>query len=215
MLPIAAGLILATKLSVAMVQRLGTKLVVAGGLFQVAGALGLMTGFEADTGYGRIAIVLASLGFGMGLAIAPATEAIMGALPKAKAGIGSAMNDVVREVGGTLGIAVLGSVLSSSYGSGMDDATAGLPHAAAEAASDSVGAAHEVALQLGTAGARLSDAANTAFVDAMTTTAALAAGIAVLGALIAALFLPARAGGEAPEPAPGPLHSPELEPAAA
>ena len=67
------------------------------------------------------------MGSGMGLAMAPATEAIMGSLPKAKAGIGSAMNDVVREVGGTLGVAVLGSVLSTSYASGMDDATAGLP----------------------------------------------------------------------------------------
>ena len=66
----------------------------------------------------------------------------MGSLPPAKAGVGSAMNDVVRELGGTLGVAVLGSVLTSSYGSGMDDATAGLPPAAAEAAGDSVGAAH-------------------------------------------------------------------------
>jgi hypothetical protein len=59
------------------------------------------------------------------------------------------MNDVVREVGGTLGVAVLGSVLSTSYASGMDDATSGLPHGAAEAASDSVGGAHEVAAELG------------------------------------------------------------------
>jgi len=69
----------------------------------------------------------------------------MGSLPREKAGIGSAMNDVVREVGGTLGIAVLGSILTSGYGSGMNDATGGLPPEAAEAASDSVGAAHEVA----------------------------------------------------------------------
>ena len=63
------------------------------------------------------------MGLGMGLAMSPATEAIMGALPKAKAGIGSAMNDVVREVGGTLGVAVLGSVLTSSFASGMADAS--------------------------------------------------------------------------------------------
>ena len=92
----------------------------------------------------------------MGFAMSPATEAIMGSLPRAKAGIGSAMNDVVRELGGTLGVAVLGSILASGYGSGMDDATAGLPHAAAEAAGDSVGAAHEVGAQLGGgAGAKL------------------------------------------------------------
>ena len=59
------------------------------------------------------------MGLGMGLAMSPATEAIMGALPKAKAGVGSAMNDVVREIGGTLGVAVLGSVLNSRFASGM------------------------------------------------------------------------------------------------
>ena len=83
--------------------------------------------FDTDTSGLQIAMALGTLGLGMGFAMSPATEAIMGSLPRAKAGIGSAMNDVVREVGGTLGIAVLGSILSSSYGSGMDDATAGLP----------------------------------------------------------------------------------------
>ena len=125
----------------------------------------------------------------------------MGALPRAKAGVGSAMNDVVRELGGTLGIAVLGSILSSGYGSGMADATAGLPHAAADAASDSVGAANEVGAQLGGgAGARLIDTANGAFVDALTTTAALAAATAVIGALIALAFLPSRARAATPAP---------------
>jgi DHA2 family integral membrane protein (MFS transporter) len=109
------------------------------------------------------------------------------------------MNDVVREVGGTLGIAVLGSLLTSSYGSGMEDATAGLPVGAATAAGDSVGAAHEVGAQIGGgAGDRLIAVANSAFVDAMTTTATLAAGAAVIGALIALAFLPSRARGEAP-----------------
>jgi EmrB/QacA subfamily drug resistance transporter len=213
MLPIAAGLILATKTSVALTRRLGTKIVVAAGLFQVAGALWMITGFGVDTGYAQIAFVLGTLGAGMGMAIAPATEAIMGALPKAKAGVGSAMNDVVREVGGTLGIAVLGSVLGSSYGSGMSDATAGLPDEAAEAASDSVGAAHEIAAQLGAAGSRLVDVSNSAFVDAMTTTAMLATGVALIGALIAAFFLPARAGGESSEASA--LPGPELAPATA
>lgn len=119
----------------------------------------------------------------------------MGALPRAKAGIGSAMNDVVREVGGTLGIAVLGSVLTSGYGSAMDDDVAALPASAAAAATDSVGAAHELAAQLGgSAGQRLLDASNLAFVDSMATTATLAAVAAVVGAVIALVLLPARSG---------------------
>jgi DHA2 family multidrug resistance protein-like MFS transporter len=137
----------------------------------------------------------------MGLAMSPATEAIMGALPPAKAGIGSAMNDVVREVGGTLGVAVLGSLLSSGFASGMNDEVSGLPGEAASAATDSVGAAHEVAAQLGGgAGARLIEASNQAFVDAMATTASIAAAVAVAGAVIAAAFLPARASSERTAP---------------
>ena len=136
----------------------------------------------------------------------------MGALPRAKAGIGSAMNDVVREIGGMLGIAVLGSILSSGYGSGMDDATAGLSHAATDAANDSVGAAHEIGAHIGGgAGAKLIDTANNAFVDALTTTATLGAAAAVIGALIAFAFLPARARAEQPAP----LGTELLEPALA
>ena len=147
-----------------------------------------------------MALALGMLGTGMSLAMSPATESIMGSLPKAKAGIGSAMNDVVREVGGTLGVAVLGSVLASGYGGSMDgEAVAGLPADAAEAASDSVGGAHEVAAQMGgEAAGRLIHLADQAFVDAMTTTALLAAGVALVGALIAAAFLPSRAAVSAP-----------------
>ena len=134
--------------------------------------------------------------------MAPATEAIMGALPKAKAGVGSAMNDVVREVGGTLGVAVLGSLISSTCASSLGGATDGLPEAAAHAASDSVGGAHEIATQIGgSAGERLIALSNSAFMDAMATTATVAAGAALIGALIATLFLPSRARGEAPAPA--------------
>jgi EmrB/QacA subfamily drug resistance transporter len=212
MLPIAIGMILASKLGVGVTRRLGTKFSVASGLTLVAGALATIATFGTDTGGLQIAAALGTLGLGMGFAMSPATDAIMGSLPRSKAGIGSAMNDVVREVGGTLGIAVLGSILASGYGSAMDDATARLPHAASEAASDSVGAAHEVGAQLGGgAGAKLVDAANSAFVDALATTATLAAAAAVIGALIAMAFLPSRA--RSPQPAP--LGSELLEPAMA
>ena len=92
------------------------------------------------------------MGLGMGLAMAPATEAIMGSLPKAKAGIGSAMNDVVRELGGTLGVAVLGQHRQHGLRRGHGRRDVGLPHGAAEAASDSVGGAHEVAAEMGGGG---------------------------------------------------------------
>jgi EmrB/QacA subfamily drug resistance transporter len=198
MLPIAAGMIVTAKLSVALARRLGTKVVVAAGLGVIAGGLWLVSGFAADTADGPLCLTLGLMGAGMGLAMAPATESIMGSLPRAKAGIGSAMNDVVREVGGTLGVAVLGSLLAGAYGSGMDGAVAGLPPDAAAAASDSVGGAHQVAAQTGADG--LVAAANDAFVSAMNSTAGVAAAIALAGALIAALFLPTRARAESREP---------------
>ena len=205
MLPIAAGMMLTAKSSVLLTRRVGTKVPVASGLAAVAGSLVLVTGFGVETGDTELSLVLALMGAGLGMAMAPATEAIMGSLPKAKAGVGSAMNDVVREVAGTLGVAVLGSVLAGSYAGGMDGAVAGLPDDAAAVASDSVGGAHAVAAQVGSSD--LVTAANSAFVDAMATTASIAAAVAIVGALIAAAFLPARAGEEAetagalPEPA--------------
>ena len=171
--------------------RLGTKFVVAAGLAVVAGSLVLTTGYGVDTTDGYIAFTGLIMGAGVGLAMAPATEAIMGSLAPAKAGIGSAMNDVVREVGGTLGVAVLGSVLASAYATGMDGATSGLSGEAAAAATDSVGGAHAVAGRLGgDVGVGLVAAANDAFIDAMSTTAGIAAGIALAGALIAASSCP-------------------------
>jgi EmrB/QacA subfamily drug resistance transporter len=194
MLPIAGGMLMTAKPAVVLTGRIGTKFVVATGLAVVSGGLVLVTGLDAATGDLELCLVLASLGAGIGLAMAPATEAIMGSLPKAKAGIGSAMNDVVREVGGTLGIAVLGSMLATSYASSMDGAP--------EAARDSVGAAHAVAAQTGATD--LVATANQAFVDAMSTTAGIAAAIAMVGAVIALAFLPARARTEEPGLMPEP-----------
>jgi len=189
--------------SAKLVERVGTKLVVGTGMAVIAAGLLLTSAIDPSEGYGPIALAMVVLAAGMGLVMAPATEAIMGSLSPAKAGIGSAMNDVVREVGGTLGVAVLGSVLASGYATGMDGATSGLSGEAAAAATDSVGGAHAVAGQLdGDGGAGLVAAANDAFIDAMSTTAGIAAGIALAGALIAAAFLPARAVREPAKPQP-------------
>jgi EmrB/QacA subfamily drug resistance transporter len=199
MTPVAAGLICATRLSVTLTERLGTKLVVAAGLALVGGSLLVLSTATVDSGYALVGASLGLMGLGMGLAMAPATDAIMGTLPPAKAGIGSAMNDVVREVGGTLGVAVLGSILAGRYGSGVDGAVDGLPAGARDAATDSVGGAHEVAAQLGGPAAhKLVEAADHAFVTAMTTTATVAAAVAFVGAVIALVLLPARAGSTAP-----------------
>jgi hypothetical protein len=130
--------------------------------------------------------VLATMGLGMGLVMAPATDdhGIAAAEPRR-----SRLGDERRDSGvaGSLGVAVLGSVLASSYSDRMAGAVDGLPPDAAAAASDSVGAAHEVAAGLsGESAAALASAANQTFVDAMSTTALIAAAVALTGAVVAA-----------------------------
>src|SRR4051794_13093488 len=114
--------------------------------------------------------MLIVVGFGMGLTMIPATDAIMGALPLAKAGVVSAINDTTRQVGGALGVAILGSLLSSAYRATMDGTTIvqALPGPIANVARDSIGAASVVARQLGGVPATaLLDTARSAYIDAM------------------------------------------------
>lgn len=192
-----ATMIISAPLSAKLAEKFGTKLIVALGLFTVAGAFLLFSTLEV-TGYTRIGFGLAVLGFGMGLVMAPATESIMASVPLAKAGVGSAMNDTTREVGGALGVAVLGSVFSSAYATEVAPALSGLPAGLADQARDSIGAATIIAGQIGgQAGQALAAASKIAFVDSLSSTLLIAAGIAVVGAVVTLLLLPSR--GEAHE----------------
>jgi hypothetical protein len=198
-LPVAA-LIVAAPLSARLVERIGTKIVVFVGLLTVATALWLLSTVEITSGYGLVAASLAVLGTGMGLTMAPATESIMGSLPLAKAGVGSAMNDTTRMVGGALGVAVLGSILASSYGSAIEPALRGAPPQIAQAAGDSIGAAVTIAARIGPQGQGLFDAARSAYIDGMGNAVLVGAAVAAFAALLVLLFLPARAK-DRPEPA--------------
>ena len=132
----------------------------------------------------------------MGLTMAPATESIMGSLPLAKAGVGSAVNDTTRQVGGALGVAVIGSVLSSTYGAKVGDAIAGapVPDSVASEAKNSLGFALETAQRIGgPAGDTLASTARFAFVDGMHHGLIVGAAATALGAIVAALWLPAHA----------------------
>ena len=197
-IPMAAVTMVVAPSSARIVERVGTKAVVATGLGLTSLALALGTFLTADGGYLPLLGVLLVMSVGMGLTMAPATESIMGSLPLAKAGVGSAVNDTTRQVGGALGVAVMGSLLASAYGSKMAEFLAGLPvsvpGAAAAAIEDSIGAAVGVAARLpGPAAEALTGTARVAYVDAMGTALWLASAVALAGALIAAVFLPARA----------------------
>jgi EmrB/QacA subfamily drug resistance transporter len=193
-LPVAGGLILGGPLAARIANARGAKIPVAAGMTLVAGGLALLGIADADSGYGLVAAAQIVLGFGMGLAMAPATDAIMGSLPLAKASVGSAVNDATRTTGGALGVAVLGSLLSSGYRGGMEDAVTGLPHGAAASAQDSLLGGMQVAMQLGgEQGRKLAAAAQDAFVSGMHTAAFTAAGVALLSVLVVVRWLPARA----------------------
>jgi EmrB/QacA subfamily drug resistance transporter len=170
-----------------LVERVGTKLVVASGMCLVATGLLLMVQFEPGTGYPNVVWRLMVMATGMALTMAPATESIMGSLPLAKAGVGSAINDTTRQVGGALGVAVLGSVASSLYGSHVADAIPpSLPDGVASGVKDSLGFALARTPEL-------AGAARAAFVDGMHAGVLVAAGVALIGALVALFWLPARA----------------------
>ncbi len=175
-------------------QRLGAKLPVAGGLALLAAGLGVMSTAEASSRYGLFFVASVLIAAGMGMAMAPATESIMDAVPADKAGVGSAMNDATRELGGVLGVAIVGSVVASSYSSALGDATSALPAHTAAAASESVGAATAIAAQVGGAeGQAMLLAAQEAFIDAADRGVLIAAIVALVGAVVLWRTLPGRA----------------------
>jgi EmrB/QacA subfamily drug resistance transporter len=199
LIPVAAVLMVAAPSSSLLTRRFGTKFVVAGGLGIVAGGLLVLGQATVTSGYPLVVGALVLLGLGMGTAMAPATDSIMGSLPPERAGVGSAVNDTTREVGGALGVAILGSLAATRFTSAMSGSPAlrGLPSQAVEAATNSIGGAVSVAARLAgtplvSAAAPLLTAARSAFVEAMTYAVTIGAGAAVLGALVALVFLPAR-----------------------
>lgn len=192
LLPIAFGIAIGAGRSHLLVARFGTTRVVAVAMLLVGIAFGAFTMLNVDTDYWIIGTLVFFLALGMGNVMAPSTDAVMGAVPEAKAGVGSAMNDVVRQVAGALGVAISGSIMNTAYRNQMETETAGLPAPAAQAANDSVGAALQVANGLGgQVGDHLASVARTSYVDAMGIAAIIAATVVVIGAGIILRWLPA------------------------
>ncbi len=197
LLPVASFVAIASVLGTKLAVRVGTKVVVAGGLLLMAGFYLWVSTAQATTSYLTIAMQMIVLGTGMGLTSAPATEAIMGVVPKARAGIGSAVNDATRLFGGTLGVAVIGSVYASLYASRLTSALpSAVPATVAGAAHASVGAALSAAGKLAGSGhpglaAAVHHAAGSAFFHGFHAADYVSAGVAAAGALMALALLPA------------------------
>lgn len=197
-LPFAAAAMVTAPTSARLALRFGTKLVVSAGLVSMAAGFWVASLTEADSSYwGVVVPAMVLMASGLGLVGAPATESIMGALPPERAGVGSAVNDTTRELGGTLGVAVVGSVFSSVYGPRLADGFAqlpGIPAEAVAAAKQSVVAALMVAERAPEAARpTLVAIARDAFMDGMATGSRVAAVACALGAVAALRFLPARA----------------------
>ena len=193
LLPHAATMMIVAPLSARLVERVGTKRVVLTGLTLITTGLLLLSTIQADTPYVVVISFFVVMASGMGMTMAPATESVMGSLPRDMAGVGSAINDTTRQVGGALGVAIIGSVVSSIYAGRIDTIAAdlGLGSAATATAESSLGGAQRVANELGNT--TLFTDANIAFTEAMTTGMLLSAVIIIGTAIMAWKFLPARA----------------------
>ncbi len=198
LLPLAVAQLLTAPRSPALVRRFGAKVVCAGGLLLVTVAFLSFLTLGVDSNIWVLEALFFVQGAGMGNVMAPATESIMSALPRERAGAGAAVNNTVRQVGAAFGVAVLGTVLSTSYRDRIEPALAGLPlppqvgDAAAVRTSmaKSVEATYAVIERVGGPLQMLRAPANEAFVQAMHVTAGYAAAVAFAGVLVVAAFLP-------------------------
>jgi hypothetical protein len=192
-IPVAIGMMLASMASATLTVRLGVRFATTLGLVVVAIGLAMLVVVRVDTPDLFIAVEMFIVAAGIGLAMTPATDAIMSALPSAQFGVGSAVNDTTREIGGALGIAILGSLFAGAYASHMSDVAKLLPADVAAVVTDSLAGAAAVAERIGGEnGARLFAAAQQAFVDAMGWTSLIGAAVALGGAAIAFIWLPGK-----------------------
>lgn len=186
LLPLMGGLIVAARAAQPVVARFGARAVVGAGLVVLAFAALLGSRTTVDSGYGFTALWLSVAGVGFGFAVVPAMSGALATLPSDRAGSGSGLLMTLRQVGGAIGIALLGSLLAGAFRDRLD--VTGLPAAAADTAGHSVVAAHLIAERTGSA--RLAASADSAYVHGMALTLLVCGIAALVSALLAAAFLP-------------------------
>ncbi|MEU6793209.1 DHA2 family efflux MFS transporter permease subunit [Nonomuraea wenchangensis] len=192
MIPFAAAQLIFAPLSQRVNERVGAKLAATVSMIVIALVLTSYAFMTENTPILLIEVVFFVQGAAMANIMPPATTAIMEALPREKAGVGSAMSNTVRQVAGALGVAVLGSVLSSTYRGQMEPVLAGLPAGVQHAAGESIMATMGVAEALGERGQALVKPAFAAFIDGMHVTALVSAAIALLGVVVVARWMPGK-----------------------
>ncbi|MEV8345284.1 DHA2 family efflux MFS transporter permease subunit [Streptomyces niveus] len=197
-LPLAVAQMVFAPRARLVVERFGARAVCTGGMLLVAAGLAAFALFDATTPVWVLCVVFFVQGAGMAHIMPPVTVTVMQSLPREKAGSGSAVNNTFRQVGGALGVAVLGSLLSSTYRGEIEGHLGAVPAAARDTAAESIEATMAVAEKLGPAGAPLMSSASDAFLTAMHVTALGSAGVALIGTAVVALFMPGRTAPEEP-----------------
>ncbi|MEV5836950.1 MFS transporter [Nocardia sp. NPDC052112] len=196
LLPLAGAVFVGSAITGVLTPRLGLRAMVVAGMLLGIVALVVLTRVDAESGYAAFAWPLVLMGLAIGLSVSPATDTIMDAFPERLLGVGGAVNDTSVELGGTLGIAILGSLLATAYGDEIGPVVNGhLPAEAADVAQDSIGGALVVAQRIDAAGmheqaARLVSAADAAFAHAVSHTSLIAAIVLTVGTLGVAVLLP-------------------------
>jgi len=193
MFPMSVVIMIAASNSARWADRLGTKLSVGIGFLIAASGMFFLSQFSSvGASYPTMLFGLAIMGAGMGMAMSPATNSIMGSVPVRKAGVGSAMNDTTRQIGGALGVAVLGTLMNHRYLHEISSLKASVPPQAYEAVSNSIQGAHAVAGQIGGSTAQsIVHLSDRAFVSGMTEAMLIASGIMAVAALFVFAVLPA------------------------
>lgn len=190
MLPLMMLMMLASPFVPNIVKKFGTRWTVTAGLILVATAFVIMSQWPTIPSYAQIIASMAVMMSGMALTMTPATTMMMSAVPRNRAGMGSAMNDTTRELGGALGVAVLGSVLGTAYSDKIVESVSVLPSEAQNIAENSLAGALVIAEKLGPVGTPLIDAAKEAWMNGLSEAMLIAAGIVAVAAMISAMWLP-------------------------
>lgn len=193
-LPTSAAMMVAAPLSTLAVKRVGPRALISTSMVLMAVGILMLTQVEVDTGTLYVVAALSTFGFAGGLGMAPLTDTVMAAVPVDDAGIGSAVNDVTRELGGALGIALIGSLVNGWYRSNVDETLTGqVPAEVLEASREGIGVATLTASQLpAEVATTLTTTANLAFVDAMTNGFFVSAAILLGTVAVALTMVPTR-----------------------
>ncbi|NUS73523.1 MAG: MFS transporter [Corynebacteriales bacterium] len=205
LLPVAVAILLTAPQSSKLVARFGSRAVISTGMFIAGLGMGGYYFLDSDSPMWLFAVTIFVMGLGMGNVMAPATESIMSAVPRDKAGAGSAVNNTVRMIAGALGVAILGSVLSTTYRSNVEPDLKVLPEGSRHDAGESIGDTFQAVAQVAKSVAQgktppealngldiLARSANDAFIAGMHNVAICSVIIAWAGAILAAIFMPGK-----------------------